>query len=126
MNRMQRRARDAAARQSLIREYRRDGQIAGMIQNGISSEDLQRKYTEGFDRGYKEAAMPMFKTCIAAACLALKEVYGMDQNEIYRGASEVGNKILFCLSNQEMVEEVLDKTGIVIDINDSLGAVQQK
>ena len=125
MNRMQRRAQEKAQRQSLIREYRKGAKIAGMIQNGIKPADLDSRFEEGRQFGYKEAAMPMFKTCISAACLMMKEVFNMSEDQIFEGASELGNKIIYCLNNQDLVDEVLEKTGITIDMDDSLEIIKQ-
>ena len=125
-NRMQRRAAAAAQRQSLVREFRRDGQLAGMIRNGISSEDLERKFEEGRRFGFKEASMPMFKTCLAASCLALHELFQFDEEQIFQAVSEIGNRIVYCLDNQELVDETLEKTGIQIDMDDAVHPVQTK
>ncbi len=126
MNRMQRRAQEKAQRQSLIRDYRTGAKIAGMIQNGIRPEDLDAKFEEGRAYGYREAALPMFKTCIAAACLMLHETFGMDEDQIFTGAGVLGNKILYCLENQNLVDEVMEKTGIQIDMDDSLEVIQRR
>jgi len=126
MNRMQRRAQEKAQRQSLIRDYRKGAKIAGMIQNGIMPGDLDAKFEEGRAHGFKEASLPMFKTCIAAACLMLKETYDMDEEAIFEGVSALGNKIIYCLNNQDLVEEALEKTGITIDMDDSLETIKQR
>ena len=124
-NRVQRRAAAAAQRQSLVREYRKGGKIAGLIQNGITSDDLERKYQEGRRYGFQEASMPMLKTCIAAAAIVLHDEFGFDEDQVFRGISEIGNKMLYCLNNQDLVNETIEKTGIDIQMDDVLEPVQR-
>ena len=124
-NRMQRRAEAAAERRVMQREYATNATIRGMIQNGIQPQDLTKEYNKGFDNGYRAAAMPMFKTCIAAVCLATREETELTDDQIWQVASSVGNKIIYCLNNQDMVDEVLEKTGIEINMNDALEPVKQ-
>ena len=125
-NRATRRAAAAAQRQSLIREFRRDGQLAGMIQNGISTDDLQRKFEEGRRYGFAEASMPMFKTCLAASCLALHELFQFNEDQLLEAVQEIGSKIIYCLDNQELVAETLEKTGIENNMDDTVQPIQMK
>ena len=47
--------------QALLNSYSREKRMAGLIQNGITPEDVKRSYREGFVDGAKESTMPMFK-----------------------------------------------------------------
>lgn len=114
--------RDAQFRREV--EARRDA--ARMIeQSKALKARMEERYEEGRAFGFKQAAMPMFKTCIAAACVALHDELGMDDGTIYQAASAIGQQIIYCLNNQELVDETLEKTGIRIDMNDTLEPIQQ-
>ena len=91
-----RKLRRQAARQELndnkrlvndLIESRRNLGIAqmldGMIQNGISREDLATEYSRGYQAGvddvmdkYKTAAQPYLQVYVAATAIALHQLYG--------------------------------------------------
>ncbi len=123
-NRMQRRAQAKAERQSLVAGYTNNRRMASLIQNGITPEDTRREYDRGRRDGFREASMPIFKTCLAAACIALQEE-GMSEDDIYRVVSVMSEKIIYCLNHQEIVEEAMEKTGIELRMDDPLEPVQQ-
>ena len=47
-----------------------------LIKNGITPQDLKAEYDKGWTAGFTKAAEPTIRSCYAAVCLALNDLYG--------------------------------------------------
>ena len=112
--------------QAMIAEYTRDQRIAGLIQNGITPEDVRQEYERGRQDGFKQAVWPIIKTCYAAIGIALKEEFGFGMVRIHRALRAVDDKLIFSLGHQELIEELLEKSGIEINFDEPFDRVRMK
>lgn len=94
------------------------------------SKALQERMAEEFEKGrqagFKQAGWPIIKCCMAGACLMLSEAFGMDEDEIVRGLNVLHEKIALALTYSELAEDVLDKTGIELQLDDPLEPIRHK
>lgn len=127
-NRAQRRAimrKQTQKNKGLIADYSKQERLKGLIQNGITPEDLQREYERGREDGFREAGMPIIKSCYAGICAALHDEFGFGEDRCFRAIKAVDEKVLWALNNQELVDEVLEKTGLRLDFGDNFDRVQK-
>lgn len=103
-------------------EILRNSEIVQRIQrNGITMDDLKENYDIGYKAGFESATGPVIKTCYAAICLALHELYGFGMKRCRDVLNLVDQKILYSLTSAEAIEEVWEKIGLQIDFNEILG-----
>ncbi len=103
-------------------EILRKNEIVQRIQrNGITMDDLKENYDIGYKAGFENATGPVIKTCYAAICLALHELYGFGVERCRDVLNLVDQKILYSLTSAEAIEEVWEKIGLQIDFNEILG-----
>ena len=82
-------------------------------------------YTEGMNKGFKEASWRTLRCCMAGACLMMQEAFGLDDGEIVRGLKIMYDKTAWALEYSDMVDEVLEKTGILLQLDDPLDPIRQ-
>lgn len=132
-NRAQRRAMMRAETnrsQKLEEQYRRQialagkqGRIAGLIQNGITPDDVRNEYERGRQEGFSQAGVAITKSCYAGIILALKEEFGFDEDQCFRAISAVDKKIIWAISHVELADQVLKETGLRLDLDDPMERV---
>ena len=110
----------------LIASYSKQQRIAGLIQNGITSEDLENEYERGRKDGFHQASWPIIKCCYAAICIALHDQLGFDNQQCYEALKAVDEKILYTLNNSELADEMLEKTGIKLMLDEPFDRVCMK
>jgi hypothetical protein len=110
----------------LIAEYGHQKRIAGLIQNGITPEDVRKEYERGERDGFREATMTITKSCYAAIVLALKDEFEFDDEQCYKALLAVDHRILYSIEHFELAEEVLAKTGLEIQMEDPISRVARK
>lgn len=112
--------------QALLNSYTREKRMAGLIQNGITPEDVKRSYREGFVDGAKESTMPMFKAVYAALCLALHEIHGFGAKRCMDVLAEVQERLLWALGHEELIDDVFRDIGLTIRFEDEWPVVEEK
>ena len=128
-NRAQRRAmmrQQTGKMKALIADYSKQQRIAGLIQNGITADDLQKEYERGRADGFKDASWPIIKSCYAGICVALHDKFGFGQQRCLRALKAVDENILYALNHQELVDEMLEKTGIRLNLDEPFDRVAMK
>ena len=126
-NRAERRRlmRETTEKKALIADYTQSQLMAGLAQNGITPKDLEKEYHRGYQDGLQAASLPMIKTCYAAICLALHDEFDFGEDEYFRALTRVDERLLWTLENQELVDEVLEKTGLTIQFDEVFERVQK-
>lgn len=104
----------------------RRAMMRGLIQNGITPEDVRKEYRRGEEEGFREAATSITKSCYAAIILALKDEFGFDDEQCYQALMAVDRRILYSIEHAELAEEVLEKTGLELRLDDPIERVVQK
>lgn len=96
-NRAERRRlmREATAKnKALIADYTQSQLMAGLAQNGITSQDLEKEYHRGYQDGLHAASLPMIKTCYAAIWLAPHDEFWIRRGRMLPGADPCGRAIV--------------------------------
>lgn len=122
MNRKDRRAANKAKPAYL----RRQDTVKRICQNGITLEDLKDNYGKGYRDGFNEAAAPVLRTCYAAMCLALNELYGFGHKRCADALKCVDKHVTETLASQEAIDEVFKRVGLKIEFNDPFERVQEE
>jgi len=110
----------------LIAEYGRQKRVAGLIQNGITPDDVRNEYNRGLEEGFKLAGTQIIKNCYAGIILALKEDFGFDDDQCFEAISSVDKKVIYSIDHHAMAEQVLRETGLRLDMDDPLERVVRK
>lgn len=95
---------------------------ARLLRNGITQEDLKRNY----DIGFKDGIHSTWSMTFAACMLALSELYGFGQERCFRVLQKIYYHIQFTLDNAELVQEVYDRTGLEIVLDDDMEPIVKK
>lgn len=124
MNRAQKRAK----RKETPRHLRttKEQRIKALIQNGITPEDLEREFKDGYNAGFKDAAPGVIKTAYAAICLVLHDLHGFGQKRCADVLQRVDDYILHSLTSAEAIEEVWDKIGLQINFEEPFERIETK
>lgn len=101
----------------LVASYSKQQRIEALIKNGITTKDLEESYENGRLEGFKQAAIPIVKSCYAGICTALHDEFGFGTERCYRAIKAVDEKIIYALNHQELVDEVLQKVGLDIEFD---------
>jgi len=104
---------------ALIADYSKQQRIAGLIQNGITPEDLEKSFEEGRKIGFTDASEAILKAAYAGICLALNERFGFGKKRVYDALAAVDEKVVFALGQNELVDEVLRRFDITIDFGEA-------
>lgn len=100
--------------------------MAAIEGNRAMKDRVQEVYEEGRQAGFKQAAWPIIKCCMAAACLTLQNEFGIDDdNRIVDGLKDLHNRIVWALNYSELADDVLAKTGIELRLDDPLEPIQR-
>ncbi len=92
---------------------------------GITSRDLDEAWAKGREEGLHLAGENIVKCCYAGIILALHDEFGFGENRCYRAIKAVDEKTLYVLNHAELVDEVLEKTGLRLELDDPLERVVQ-
>ena len=100
--------------------------VMAMIEGNKALKDrVQEVYEEGRKYGFKEAAWPIIKCCMAGACLMMHEEFNMEDDDIVRGLKTLHDKIVWAMNYVELADEVLAQTGIALHLDDPLEPIQR-
>ena len=94
--------------------------------NGITARDLDEAREAGRQEGFKQAAEPIIKCCYAGIILALHDEFGFGENRAFRAIKAVDEKIIWALNHSELCDEVLEKTGLELMLDEPFDRVQKK
>ena len=100
--------------------------LDGMVQNGITPQDLEREYIAGYKQGRGEVAAPVFKTLYAAVCLALKDLHGFGEKRCYDVLCKIDEYVTYHLTSEEAKEEVFNRMGLELSFGDIYGTVSRR
>ena len=109
---------------ALIADYSKQQRIAGLIQNGITAKDLDEAYERGRKEGFNQASWPIIKCCHAGICIALHDEFGFDNRQCYEALKAVDDKIIYTLNHSKLADEMLEKTGIRLRLDEPFDRVQ--
>lgn len=126
---MSNRADRRANKKSKVPGYHRltkEQRYMGMVQNGITPKDLDRKYDEGYTAGRMEVATPVFKTIYAAICLALNDLHGFGEKRCFDVLCRVDDLVTNYFTSTEAVQDVFDRMGLELSFGDVYGTVRRK
>lgn len=94
--------------------------------NGITARDLDEAREAGRQEGFKQAAEPIIKCCYAGIILALHDEFGFGENRAFRAIKAVDEKIIWALNHYELCDEVLEKVGLELCLDEPFDRVQKK
>ena len=102
--------------------------FARIAKNGITIEDMKRAEDESYKLGARAGIENTMKTCYAAICLALHEMYGFGTKRCKAVLNAVDEKVTYSLSSAEAIQEVFDTMGLEIKFKSDIGEerVQEK
>lgn len=113
--------------ENFLRKVEAREQVRKIIEhNGITAQDLDDAREAGRQEGFKQAAEPIIKCCYAGIILALHDEFGFGENRCFRAIKAVDEKIIWALNHSELCDEVLEKTGLVLDLDEPFSRVTKK
>lgn len=114
-------------REKIQRRIEAHEQVRKIIEhNGITAQDLDDAREQGRQEGFKQAAEPIIKCCYAGIILALHDEFGFGENRAFRAIKAVDEKIIWALNHSELCDEVLEKVGLELCLDEPFDRVQKK
>ena len=115
MNRAQRRKQE----RDQLREWRTSGkakQIMALQKNGITEEDLNNAYKDGYKEGYMYAAEGFMKKMYAAVAKELIE-NGSDKDAVVEFVKNVDHRFAVMFDADEEIADVYNMIGVNFNID---------
>lgn len=122
MNRAQRRA-----QMKQVPAYMRGSnevKIALLMKQGISPDDLEKEYRDGYDAGFRAGGEYTLKTVYAAVCLALNKEFGFGRERAARVLCAADRIVCETIASPEAIEEVFDKMHLRIAFKEPFDRVE--
>lgn len=128
MNRAQRRKIQRENQKTLAKAgaMSQEARKAQLFRNGITSQDLQDMYNQGWEAGFSAGNKATINTVYASVCLALHDEFGFAGSRCWRVLMSSYNHILNTLLDSEIIQRVYDVMGIEIVLDDPLEPVIKK
>lgn len=98
--------------------------MAALVKNGITIQDLEKEWHDGFNAGFREASPGVVKTVYAAVFLTLHERLGFGQKRACEFMQQVDQHVIYTLNDQEAVDEVYDKLKLTLNFNETFDRVE--
>ena len=99
----------------------RDMEAVDRIQrNGITIEDLYRSENEAYAKGIKTGKEGTVRTCFAAICMTLHDMYGFGKDRCAKVLNDVYEKLTMALTSDDAIQEVYDTIGLEIHFSDDI------
>ena len=89
--------------------------------NGITLDDVKDAEEKAYRTGVRTGIDNTMRTCYAAICLALHELYGFGKERCSRVLNLTDEKITMALTSEEAIQEVYDSIGLEINFKDVPG-----
>ena len=115
-NRKQRRAANKAL--PAWQRQTKDQIMAGLVQNGITPEYVDKECKRHFDAGYSKGAEHSFKMIYAAVCLAANDLHGFGRKRCYDLLIAIDQHVLCSLTTEEAMNAVFERMGLRISVTD--------
>lgn len=125
MNRQQRRQK-AKETPRALRGLTREGAMAALVKNGISPQDLEDSFHDGFRQGHHVACERMLTACYAAFALALRreKTTRFGPERVVRMLRAVDQIILTALDSEEVIDAVFRELGVKLTFTDPFDRIE--
>lgn len=124
MNRQQRRQ-----AQKAIPKYRRgmtqEDRVKALLKNGITPDDMQKSFEEGYRAGWTAGANNMLKTSYAAFILALREHFRFWRKRCKRVLQTADHTVMTSLGHEELVEQVWEDIGLRLNFDEPFDRIEE-
>lgn len=126
MNRQQRRKK-AKEKPRALRGLTRESAMAALVKNGITPEDLEKTFHDGFKQGHHIACERMLEACYAAFALALRREKHthFGPKRVIRMLRAVDEIILNTLDSEEVINAVFDELGVQLTFSDPFDRIRE-
>lgn len=88
--------------------------------NGITVEDMYRAENEAYAKGISAGKDATVRTCFAAICMTLHELYGFGKDRCSKVLNDVYDKLVYSLTSDDAIQEVYDTMGLEIHFSDDI------
>lgn len=98
--------------------------------NGITVEDMYNAENAAYAKGIAAGKDATVRTCFAAICMTLHEMYGFGRERCSKVLNDVYEKLTFALTAEDAIREVYDTMGLEIhfsnDITEDVVSVKEE
>lgn len=88
--------------------------------NGITVEDMYNAENIAYAKGVAAGKDATVRTCFAAICMALHEMYGFGKGRCAKVLNNVYDKLTLSLTSEDAIQEVYDSMGLEIHFSDDV------
>ena len=126
MNRQQRRAakQSAPKKKPVGHDLTVEEKKARLLKNGITVEDVKKAFTDGYEQGVRDSAMPTIKTVYAAICLVMHENWGFGAKRCVRLLNGVDDKMINTLVSEEVINDVWNSMHLKLNFDEPFDRIE--
>ena len=99
--------------------------FASLARNGITIADLNREVEKTRVQVYERTALATMKITYSAIAIVLKEKFGFSNDDCFNALYMVDQKIAFAIDNDEIINEMQEKTRIVFEAQNGVERIKQ-
>lgn len=114
----------ASRNRERLEDWTQQQRLEALYQNGITAKDVEEVYHEGFVIGGNEMVIRTTRALYAIMCVVLSE-RGASQDECWQTIAEMDKRLLTYIDQDELAQEVLEKTGIELEFEEAIDRVRR-
>ena len=85
----------------------------------IGRELTRAEKPDAYHLGFMDGGNAMVKACYAAFCGAMHK-QGYSNDTIFQVIADVDRQVYLCAGNEELIQDIFDQTGLLIDFSEVL------
>lgn len=93
------------------------------LKQAVPNELVKNAYDRGMYEGFRQATLEMVERLYGAVVIGLKDEFDMNDEDCLKAIQAIDNKIRYCIENEEVAEEALEKAGIRVKMLDVMHGV---
>lgn len=96
--------------------------VSPVIRDAVTQAVMNKRNR---DEAVLMASGPVLKSVYAAVITLLSDEYGFDHDQCLDFLEKLEDKTLYCIENQDILDEAFEKTGIRIHFNEGINRIEE-
>ena len=105
-------------------QAKREQKLAQLYKNGITQQDIDEAYQQGFRKGYHDRAFQIIRAYYGATILTLHQEFKFGQERCIRALRGIETNLVNCLTEQELIEQAEKELDIKICLDEAIDRAQ--
>lgn len=98
--------------------------LAGFARNGITMADLMREVSKARTQAFEDTASSVMKVTYASVAVVLFDEFGFSKEDCFKVINAIDQKMAVIIDDEEIVNEMEEKTGIIFNYKEGVERVK--